>query len=203
MLGSFASGSILRPSDARRSEVVMSAMLSTELHALITQPGPAALGPESRPGTLAQGDLNRALDELFRRHGQPAKAEHIRALLLLWHDHLDASHSISQGIENPDGSLVHGILHRREPDYWNSQYWFRRVGQHPCFADLAKRVEPLLAGDDKLSAQLLPRGAWDAFAFVDAVEAAASKPATDARHQQLRALQQAETEAALAYFLQA
>lgn len=174
--------------------------LSQELHALITQPGPAALGPDSRPGILAQADLNRALDESFLRHGRPAKAEFIRALLLLWHDHLDASHVISQGIENPDGSLAHGIMHRREPDYWNSKYWFRRVGQHPCFADLAKRAKPLLAGDARLAAQLLPRGEWDAFAFVDAVEAAAGKPATDARHQLLRQLQQAEIESALAWF---
>ena len=179
----------------------MSSPLHKEIHALLTQPGPAALGPESRPGTLAQADLNRAVDELFRRHGPPAKAELIRALLLLWHDHHDASHSISQSIENPDGSLVHGILHRREPDYSNAKYWFRRVGQHPCFADLAKRAEPLLAVDARLSAQLLPRGAWDAFAFVDAVEAAASQPATDARHQLLRAVQQAETEAVLDYLL--
>ena len=177
--------------------------LSTELHALLTQPGPAALGPEARPGTLAQADLNRTLDELFRRQGAPAKAELIRALLLLWHDHHDASHTLSQSIENPDGSLVHGILHRREPDYWNAKYWFRRVGQHPCFADLAKRAATLLMGDAQLAAQLLPRGAWDAFAFVDAVEAAASKPATDARHQLLRVLQQAEVEVALTCFLQA
>ena len=179
----------------------MSSPLHKELHALITQPGPAALGPEPRPGTLAQADLNRTLDEQFRRQDAPAKAELIRALLLLWHDHHDASHTISQSIENPDGSLVHAILHRREPDYWNAKYWFRRVGQHPCFADLAKRAAPLLASDAKLAAQLLPRGAWDAFAFVDAVEAAASKPATDARRQLLRALQQAEAESALDYLL--
>lgn len=175
--------------------------LSTDLHALITPPGPAALGPDARSGTLAEGDLNRALDELFRRHGAPAKADLIRALLLLWHDHLDASHVISQGIENPDGSLVHGIMHRREPDYWNSKYWFRRVGQHPCFAELAKRVAPLLGSDAKLAAQLLPRGVWDSFAFVDAVEFAAGMPATDVRHQLLRSVQQAETEAALVWFL--
>lgn len=174
--------------------------LARELHTLLTPPGPAPLGPESRPGTLAEGDLNRALDELFRRHGATAKAELIRALLLLWHDHLDASHVISQGIENPDGSLVHGIMHRREPDYWNSKYWFRRVGQHPCFVDLAKRVGLLLGADAKLAAQLLSRGVWDPFAFVDAVEAAAGTPATDARHQLLRSVQQAETEAVLDYF---
>jgi hypothetical protein len=179
----------------------MPSTLLNELHALITQPGPAALGPEPRSGILALGDLNRALDELFRRHGSPAKAEIIRALLLLWHDHLDASHVISQGIENLDGSLVHGIMHRREPDYWNSQYWFRRVGHHPCFVDLARRVNESPAVGSELVAQLMPRDIWDAFAFVDAVAAAASQPATDSRHQQLRAVQQAETEAALNYFL--
>ena len=184
-----------------RGQLKMSSALRAELHELLAQPGSAALGPESRPGTLAQADLNRALDELFRRHGAPAKAELIRALLLLWHDHHDASHTISQSIENPDGSLVHGILHRREPDYWNAKYWFRRVGQHACFTDLEKRAEPLLAGDAKLAAQLLPRGAWDAFAFVDAVEAAASKPAPDARQELLRAVQQAETEAVLEHLL--
>ncbi len=175
--------------------------LSQELHALITQPGPAALGPEPRPGTLQQADLNRVLDDLFRRHKKPKQAELIRALLLLWHDHLDASHVISQGIENPDGSFVHGIMHRREPDYWNSQYWFRRVGHHPCFADLARRVNASPAVDAELAAQLMPREIWDAFAFVDAVAAAASQPVTTPRHQQLRAVQQAETEAALDYFL--
>ncbi len=179
----------------------MSSTLPQELQSLIIQPGPAALGPESRLGTLAQADLNRALDEVFRRHGPPAKGKLIRALLLLWHDHHDASHTISQSIENPDGSLVHGILHRREPDYWNAKYWFRRVGQHPCFAELSKLAAPLLAADAKLSAQLLMGGAWDAPAFVDAVEAAASKPASDARHQLLRAVQQAETEVTLDYFL--
>lgn len=171
-------------------------ILSTELHALLTQPGPAALGPEARPGTLSLADLNRTLDKLFHHHGELAKADLLRALLLLWHDHFDASHVICQAVENPDGSLVHAILHRREPDYWNSKYWFRRVGQHPCFADLSKRVAPLLASEAKLASQLLPRGKWDAFAFVDCVAAAAGKP-SHTRHQLLRAVQQAETEAVL------
>lgn len=175
--------------------------LSTELHALLTQPGPAALGPEPRKGTQSASALNQSLDELFHRHGEPAKADLIRALLLLWHDHSDASHVICQAIENPDGSLVHAILHRREPDYWNSKYWFRRVGNHPCFPDLSKRIAPLLTSDPKLAAQLLPGGKWDAFACVDAVEAAADK-SPDARHHLLRAVQQAETEVALDYFLQ-
>jgi hypothetical protein len=29
------------------------------------------------------------------------------------------------------GAFWHGIMHRREPDAWNSKYWFRKVGRHP------------------------------------------------------------------------
>ena len=50
---------------------------------------------------------------------------------------LDASHEISQSIETPDGSFWHGIMHRREGDFWNSKYWFRRVGPHPVLKQLA------------------------------------------------------------------
>ncbi len=52
--------------------------------------------------------------------------------------HLDESHQISQSIETPEGSFWHGIMHRREGDYWNAKYWFRRVGRHPVLTELAK-----------------------------------------------------------------
>jgi arylamine N-acetyltransferase len=47
---------------------------------------------------------------------------------------LDRSHELSQSIEgkgrNRAGDYWHAIMHRREPDYSNAKYWFRRVGQH-------------------------------------------------------------------------
>jgi hypothetical protein len=46
-------------------------------------------------------------------------------------DDLDRSHTISQSIETPTGSFWHGILHRREGDFSNSKYWFRRAGKAP------------------------------------------------------------------------
>ena len=71
--------------------------------------------------------------------------------LWLYVDDLDRSHVISQGIENSTGSFWHGIMHRREGDFWNSHYWFRRVGNHPAM----KLIE-----------------GYDGHAFIDAVEAA-------------------------------
>lgn len=51
--------------------------------------------------------------------------------LWLYVDALDRSHRISQGIDDSTGSFWHGIMHRREGDFSNSHYWFRRAGLHP------------------------------------------------------------------------
>ena len=50
---------------------------------------------------------------------------------------IHASHSISQDLPSAEGSFLHGIMHRREGDYGNSKYWFRRVGSHPVFEQIA------------------------------------------------------------------
>nr|MDQ3332412.1 hypothetical protein [Planctomycetota bacterium] len=103
----------------------------------------------------------------------------VRAGLLLWHDDLDASHERSQSIEgeglNRAGDYWHAIMHRRERDYGNSKYWFRRVGRHPVFESLATRVTRNAkdAGEvvERLASRLVPNGHWDPFAFVDAGQA--------------------------------
>ena len=69
-----------------------------------------------------------------------------RALLsALWllHDFLHESHEISQELETPTGSLLHGIMHRREPDAFNAKYWFRRLGNHPALAVLKRAATEL------------------------------------------------------------
>jgi len=158
---------------------------------------PPALGPSPRANVQPLAVLNRQLDQAINQAGLTGpRAELVRAAVLLWHDYLDEAHTIAQDIERIDGSYVHAILHRREPDYSNARYWFRRVGQHPCFAELAKRSSALLKarGDAELEQRLLPRGQWDAFAFVDACEAAAGRP-TDAAHGDLlREIQRMEFE---------
>lgn len=51
--------------------------------------------------------------------------------LWLYVDDLDRSHTLSQNIHTSTGSYWHAIMHRREGDFWNSKYWFRKVGEHP------------------------------------------------------------------------
>ena len=61
----------------------------------------------------------------------------LKAGLWLLAGDLDASHEFSQSIDDPDGSFWHGIMHRREGDFGNAKYWFRRVGDHPVLKELA------------------------------------------------------------------
>jgi len=130
-----------------------------------------ALGPERRASAKPAAALGQAVAALGL---DGASAGLAKAAALLWHDHLDESHTVSQDIGSADGSFLHGIMHRREPDYPNAKYWFSRVGDHPCFPALASAATDYLdtAGDEALAKRLAPAGRWDPFAFVDAVEAA-------------------------------
>src|SRR6185295_3750711 len=107
----------------------------------MTTPEPPGLGPGPRAGVQPVAALNRTLHSIFA-HTDSSKetVELVKALVLLWHDHLDAAHNIAQAVEGPDGAFVHGIMHRREPDYGNAKYWFRRVGKHPAFPEVGKRA---------------------------------------------------------------
>lgn len=94
--------------------------------------------------------------------------------LWLYHNFVDESHAISQQIDTTTGSYWHGILHRREPDYANSKYWFRRAGEHPIVARLVAAARELTSAAD-LDAParfLASQPAWDHFRFVDLCQAA-------------------------------
>lgn len=176
---------------------------ASSLHPFLATSTPPELGPGPRAGVRALPVLNHELEEALAQAGLTGdRGELVRATILLWHDHLDAAHTIAQDVETRDGSYVHAILHRREPDYGNAKYWFHRVGQHPCFAELAARVTAMLktAADGKLLETIVPRGQWDAFAFVDACEAAGRGRGNEATVALLRKIQQAEFELLLDRF---
>ncbi len=96
--------------------------------------------------------------------------------LWLLHDYLDESHEISQSVDTPTGSYWHGIMHRREPDFSNAAYWFRRVGTHPVFAELVIAARDLAraaqADEHADQAFLLRQATWDPFRFIDLCSAA-------------------------------
>lgn len=161
------------------------------------------LGPGPRANVLPESALNQFIDRYLARSKLPAaNGELIRSLVLLWHDHLEAAHLIAQNIENADGSFVHGIMHRREPDYSNAKYWFRRVGKHPCFPELAEKVTVLLGSnkDHALAGKLIRNGEWDAFAFIDACEQAAALSPSKPQQKLLREIQRIEFEVLLESF---
>jgi hypothetical protein len=97
--------------------------------------------------------------------------------LWLLHDFLDRSHGISQSIHTATGSFWHGIMHRREPDYSNAKYWFRKVGDHPVFEPLAgvarQLAEQHAAGQQ--ATFLTAEATWDPFAFVDFCQTAITR----------------------------
>ena len=160
---------------------------------LIATPDLPRLGPQRRAGAKDAAELNRLLDSFFAgeqisSHLQPF----LRSAALLWHDHLDASHTISQGIETRSGSWLHGIMHRREPDYGNAKYWFRRVGRHDAFPELTQRVTLLLQnGTSGLMERLIENGEWRPFAFIDECERAEQGRASS-QAEALRRIQAAE-----------
>ena len=83
----------------------------------------------------------------------------------LLHNYLDQSHAISQDLHSCTGSFWHGIMHRRESDYGNAAYWFRKVGEHPVFDELVIQLNQ--GAPDTIALGLICDEQWDPFAFID------------------------------------
>ncbi len=127
-------------------------------------------GPEEMRDQLAALTIAEAF-----AHTQivdPSMARCCLSGLWLLYDFLDESHTISQEIATPAGSFWHGIMHRREGDYSNAKYWFRKVGEHPVLSQLNTD--------------------WDPFDFVDACQSALGSNEQEEAH--CRQLQQREWE---------
>ena len=123
-----------------------------------------------------------SLDDAFApaRIVDRSMAEASLAGLFLMYDCFDPSHEISQSIETPTGSYWHGILHRREPDYGNAKYWFRRVGSHSVFHPLARAAREVAAAEkpDSAAEFLREQIEWDPFRFIDLCAAVAAGSST-------------------------
>jgi hypothetical protein len=129
------------------------------------------------PDRSARSSLEElSLDTAFR-HASIADHDAAKCCLsAVWllHDFLDESHTISQEMDTASGSFWHGIMHRREGDFSNAKYWFRRVGRHGALESIGQRAAELAAvrGDERAIKKLIAAGAWDPIAFVDLCESA-------------------------------
>ena len=139
--------------------------------------GDDALGPALIQQAPLRPRLKTALEEpavakLLPGSNRPARLA-LAAGLLQIHDFWDPSHEAAQAAddlgERRFSAYWHGIAHRREPDAGNAAYWFRRVGRHAISGPLAQAARPVLElhGDDRWTARLVGRDAWDCQAMID------------------------------------
>lgn len=122
------------------------------------------------------------VSEQLPRVQTPSAATALHAGLWMAADFLDESHELSQSMQgqgkHSDGDYWHALMHRREPDYGNAKYWFRRVGEHPIFSDLTLTAETILDRSESDAAPMwksrlgVPT-AWDPCVFVDLCQLAA------------------------------
>ncbi len=139
---------------------------------LIDRAPPMSLGPGSPGGKLDTSALT--VDKCFAHATvvDPRMARAAVAGVLLLHDELERSHTISQGIDTPTGSYWHGIMHRREPDYSNAKHWFGNVGEHPIYPALLEAAEEEAQRCGAQPHAAWSGRAWDPFAFIDLIEQA-------------------------------
>ena len=131
------------------------------------------------PGTPDEGGRARLAALRLETALGPVRDRDMAAACLaglwLYHDFLDESHRLSQEIATPTGSYWHGLVHRREPDFGNAAYWFRRVDRHPVFVSLREAAAELAAAAAELEPAarfLAEQREWDPFAFIDLCERA-------------------------------
>ena len=80
----------------------------------------------------------------------------IRGALLNAADALAAAHRIFQDDASDLGSYWHGVMHRREGDFDNARYWFRRAGRLPIFDKMHEAAA-------QVSATMAKQATWDAY----------------------------------------
>jgi hypothetical protein len=97
--------------------------------------------------------------------GNAAMFSLVRGGLLYALDGIDEAHRIFQEAKGDLGSYWHGMLHRREGDFDNARYWFRRAGVLPFFDDLHRAAS-------EHSAVMARQMNWDPYLFTGECEQA-------------------------------
>ena len=98
-----------------------------------------------------------------RAIGAPAAFALVRGGLLYAIDEIEAAHTFFQEAPGDLGSYWHGMLHRREGDFDNARYWFRRAGVQPFFAALHRAASAV-------SPDMARQPGWDPYLFTGQCE---------------------------------
>jgi hypothetical protein len=76
-------------------------------------------------------------------------------LLALWWDakgEWEKAHAVAQDVAGADRAWVHAYLHRKEGDFGNAAYWYRRAGRAVATGDSRLEwkgiVREMLDGED-------------------------------------------------------
>jgi hypothetical protein len=89
----------------------------------------------------------------------------VRGGLLYAMDDLDGCHHFFQDEPSDLGSYWHGMMHRREGDFDNARYWFRRAGSQPFFDNLHSHAA-------QFSPDAAKQLSWDPYLFTGQCEQA-------------------------------
>ena len=105
-------------------------------------------------------------------------------------DSLPDAHAIFQESNDDTGAYWHGMLHRREGDFDNSRYWFRRAGAQPFFSEAHRNAATH-------SADMARQSNWDPYLFTGQCEQA--RFGADELVGEMAALQRVEFDAIFDY----
>jgi hypothetical protein len=97
--------------------------------------------------------------------GKPGPFALVRGGLLYAIDALDPAHRIFQDAHDDLGAYWHGMMHRREGDFDNARYWFRRAGAQPFF-------NALHGAASEFSPDMARQSNWDPYLFTGQCEQA-------------------------------
>jgi hypothetical protein len=95
--------------------------------------------------------------------GVPQAFAVVRGGLLYALDDLAGCHEFFQNTASDLVGYWHGMMHRREADFDNARYWFRRAGALPFF-------DTLYSGGAEISTGMAKQRLWDPYLFTSECE---------------------------------